>query len=151
MSRKTFSIARACIFATIALYCLADLAAFIQSYGQFRLSGIAPSDLFDIQKSPLQASILYAYLINAAICVLLLYLFLEKSSNFPWTLLLYYIIAIGMPVVVFLVVRHNYSTSGEAERALYSARGTVIRNTVFLLPWVLYSFLSKSAKETFVN
>ena len=150
-SHKSFSIARTTLFITLALYCLGDFVGFFGAYGQFRHSGISPSDLFDPQKYPLQASILYSYLVSAAICILLLRLFHQESSSFPLTLLIYYIIAIGMPIFVFTTIRHSYGSSEETGRAFTSGAGTVIRNSVLLLPWVLYSFFSKTAKKTYIN
>lgn len=140
-------ILRAIFCLTITFYLLGDIGAFFQSYGAFRHSGIGAGDVFHIGKHPIQAFILYAYLLSAIVCSVLLRAFLYKRSEFPWLLLSYYAIAIGMPVVWFLAVGDSYTY----QRAFDSALVTVIRDSVFMLPWVLYAFFSKTVKKIFVN
>lgn len=151
MTSPSFKTQRTFLVTIIVLYLLGNIASFFSTYGRFRASGMTPHDIFSFQENPIPAIIICMCLVHAAICIGLLRLLRLNSSYFPLLLALHYVLAIGLPIFLFLFYRQDYGSPAAMNSALAKVTGVVARDTIVLAPWIIYLVVSKKAKGIFVN
>ncbi len=125
----------------IILYVVRDLMNGLIAYGDARLSGIPPNEVLQFLTHPVAAYQVFIQLFLAGLCFLLLYSLLERRESFRWMFLAYFLLSLTGPAAGFLFA--------ESSEEVTYARDGVIVAAVLMVPWLIYLFTSKRAREVF--
>ena len=123
--------------AFLIFFAIRDFFGVFATYGQLRGSGIAYTDIWDFSAYPHEASLYMSQHLLAVIAVVSIITFLSRSKMFPWVFLGYYVCII---LIYFATIVFFESPAG---------LGGIIGQTLLCVPWLVYVFKSKQARNVF--